>query len=634
MKKITLSILALTCAGYCFSQGNMPLKAPDKRFMIDAPYKSKNFIAAQQPAKSQMSYQQGSKSINSISYVNLGSSANILTVLSGECNVVAAYDALSTVVFIHRNDPSLFGFTKSQYRYDVSKDKGQSFNNNVGVLNPTADELVGGINARYPMVAFYNPAGNTVQDSLWSVYFGTWHNGATTDDTWDGSNTGVFKMNGDTSTWTEDYAVQNSGNIGITTALVNGLPGEFWAVDFDDLGAADSILILYKGVWNPGTKDVDWNIVQNLPLPLTYDGAATYNIEPVIAFDPSGMNGWVATSADVMPNVNQVYEPIFCRTTDGGATWSAPIHLDLTQFPSVMATMDASGSGNPTTAFDADLVVDVNGNPHYAVVVGSGVGHSIESGLALNLFDFSYNTATLTWTATIVDSVQTFRGNVAAAATGSYTTDNRPQLSLSPAGDKVFFIWSDSDPLLTGGDNSQPELWGKGLDVTNGRWSPTTDFTLNDLTWDPHLSGSPSYYPSVSTVSLRNSANNATLVPVVVVRPNVSGSGEDPATFYYFNNIQFDDELFLSVPESAAKNNTVRVFPNPASDEITIYFNGIQNTNASVTVTDVLGKTVKALGNTFGGFAHYSVRGLDKGIYFINIKSENEVVTQRFVVAK
>ena len=631
-KKITLSILAITCAGYSFSQSNMPLKAPDKSFLIDAPYQSQSFINAVQPVQPQMSYSQGAKSVNAISFVNLGSAGNILTVLNGACNVVAASDALSTVVFIHRNDPSIFGATVSQYRYDISKDKGSSFLNNVGNLNPTADNQVGGINCRYPMVALYNPTGNTVQDSVWAAYFGTWHNGASTADTWDGSCTGVFKLNGDTSTWTEDYAVQNNANIGITASLCNGLPGEFWAVDFDDLGDADSILLVYKGVWNNSSKNVDWNIAHNLPLPLTFDGAATFKIDPVIAFDPTGMNGWIATSADVIPNFNQVYEPIFYRTTDGGANWTGPFHVDMTSFPNIMATMDPNGSGVPTTGFDGDLVVDMHGNPHYGIVVGSGTAHSIESGLKLNVFDFSYNNST--WSATIVDSVQTFRGTVAVGSAGTYSTDNRLQLTISPTGDKVFFFWSDSDPLLTGGDNSQPELWGKGLDVNNNMWSPTINFTLNDVVWDPHLSGFPNYYPSVAPTSLRNSSNNATLAPVVVMRINQNTfSADDPATFYYFNNIQFDDELFVNVPEIPTENNTIQVFPNPASDEITVYFDGLKNSAATVTVSDVLGKTVRQLGNNFSGLERYNVSGLESGIYIITIRTENQVLTQRFEVA-
>jgi hypothetical protein len=633
MKKFTLSILAVTCAGYSFSQGNMPLKAPDKNYLIDAPYQAKSLVAAGQPAtpaQPQMSYSQGAKSTNSITYVTLGTAGNILTVLNGMCNVIAASDALSTVVFIHRNDASLFGETIAQYRYDISKDEGASFLNNVGTLNPTADNQIGGISSRYPMVAFYNPPANTSQDNLWGVYFGTWHNGATTADTWDGSNTGVFKLNGDTSTWTENYAVQNNANIGVTTSLCNGLPGEFWAVDFDDLGDADSILIVYKGVWNTGTNDVDWTIAHYLPLPLTFDGAATFEINPVIAFDPTGMNGWIATSADVIPNTNQVYEPIFYRTVDGGANWTGPMYVDLTQFSNVMATMDPGGSGIPTTAFDGDLVVDMNGHPHYGLVVGSGLGHSIESSLNLNLFDFSYNGSN--WSATIVDSVQTFRGTVATGSAGTYSTDNRPQLSISPTGDKVFFMWSDSDPILTGGDNTLPELFGKGLAVVSGMWSPTIDFTLGDATWDPHLGGGPNFYPSVAPSSLRNSANNATLVPVVIMRVNPSGSADDPASFYYFNNIQFDDALFVNVPEMTAQKSTIQVFPNPAMDEITVYFSGLENAKATVTITDFLGKTVKHLGDNFSGLERYNVSGLEAGIYFITMKTESQVITQRFEI--
>lgn len=641
MKKITLSILALTWAGYSFSQSNTSLKAIDQSSFIDAaPYQAKSFISADRNVKPQMSYSQSTKSANSISYVNLGSAGNILTVLNGSCNVVAANDALSTVVFIHRNDPSVFGLTVAQYRYDISKDEGQSFQNNIGPLNPAADNLVGGISSRYPMVAFYvPPASNTEPDSMWGAYFGTWHNGSNTNDTWDGSATGVFKLNGDNTTWTETNAVQNNYNVGVTTSLCNGLNGEFWAVDYDDLGDADSILLVYKGVWNTNTRDVDWTIAHYLSLPLTFDGAATHTIEPVIAFDPSGMNGWIGTAAGVDPSTNFVYEPIFYRTTDGGVNWTGPFYLDLSTFSNVMTNLDPGGIQTATCAFDDDIVVDMHGDPHFAVVVGcKGTSdYTIDVVSKLYLYDFSYSTASLTWSATVVDSVQTFRGDIATAQAPSapYATDNRPQLSISPTGDKVFFIWSDSDPNLTGGDNTLPELWGKGVDVNTGLWSPTFNFTTGDAVWDPHNIGAfPSIFPSVSPTSLRNSANNASLVPVVVMRVNASLSGEDPATFYYFNNIQFDDALFVNVPEVSKNDNSVTVFPNPASDEITVYFNGTETANASITLTDVLGKTVRDFGNNFSGIGRYNVRGLDAGMYFITIKSDKGVVTQRFEIAK
>jgi hypothetical protein len=76
------------------------------------------------------------------------------------------------------------------------------------------------------------------------------------------------------------------------------------------------------------------------------------------------------------------------------------------------------------------------------------------------------------------------------------------------------------------------------------------------------------------------------------------------------------------------------VFPSPASDAITVYYNGLENANAAVTITDAVGKTVKQLGNTFNGFERYDLNGLDAGIYFISIKTKSQVITQRFQIAK
>src|SRR5262249_34568278 len=149
------------------------------------------------------------------------------------------------------------------------------------------------------------------------------------------------------------------------------LPGEFWAVDFDDIGTADSTLLLYKGVWNASTRDVDWTIAHFLPLPLNFDGTSTYEITPVIAFDPTGMYGWVGTSADVMPSSNLVYEPVFYRTVDGGATWTGPMYVNLGTLSSVTSSLDPNSSGIPTTSFESDMVVDMNGALHYAIVIGS-----------------------------------------------------------------------------------------------------------------------------------------------------------------------------------------------------------------------------------------------------------------------
>ncbi|MBK5284871.1 MAG: hypothetical protein JJE25_05680, partial [Bacteroidia bacterium] len=173
MRKITLFLAASIVCLWTVAQNvnTAPMGAVDKRSFIDAPLQRPNLISTDYKIQRPVVRPAGGKSLNSISAVQIGSAANILTVYQPENNLIAADDGLSRVVFIHRNNPSAFPLTSSQYRYDISTDKGANFTNNIGPLNPTVgNEQVGGINGRYPQVVFHNPTGNTVSDSVYGVY--------------------------------------------------------------------------------------------------------------------------------------------------------------------------------------------------------------------------------------------------------------------------------------------------------------------------------------------------------------------------------------------------------------------------------------------------------------------------------
>jgi hypothetical protein len=637
MKKITFFLAVMIAAISAVAQqpaASIRMKAVDTRTFSDAPLQTPSIVAADYNAKLRPSPRVNTKAVNAISATQIGSSGNILTVYQGENNHVAAHEGFSSVVFIHRNNPTIFPLTNSQFRYDISTDKGATWNLNIGPLNPLADGQVGGINGRYPQTVFHNPAGNTVRDSMYGVYFGAWHNGGTGAAIWDGTINGVYRLDGNSTTWTEANVLQNSGDVGIASSLTEGLPGEFWAVDVEDANLSDSVLLVYKGVWSSSTHDVAWTIAHTLNPGFNLYNDSTFFINPVIAFDPTGMKGWIAFSGDIAPNTNTTYEPVFYKTTDGGVTWTGPIRLDLTTFPTVMNGLHPSGTGIPTTAFQTDLAVDANGDPHYANVTGSGSAHSIQSGLTKTYMDFTYNSATSTWMANPVDTMQCFRGTICTdGSTGNYITDNRPQVSTSPSRDKVFFFWSDTDVNVDLGNNTLPDLVGKGYDINTQIWSPTINFSLNDPVWGS-FGSKPCAWPSTAPTSFRNAANDACLVPTVVTGINVSGLGIDPCDHYYFNNIQFDDALFVSVPEQPKKENSVLVFPNPTVNEFTLSYTGLANENAAVTLVDMLGKTVRDFGSSFTGFARYSIRGLDAGIYFVNIRTANEVVTKRIEISR
>ena len=641
MKKITLLIMAVAISLTSIAQqpNSVTMRAVDLRNISEAPLQTPSVVSTQRVLHHPALNHRGHKSLSNVTAVQIGTAANILTVYQGENNLVAANDGFSTVVFIHRNNPSLFPLTSSQYRYDISVDEGSTFTTEIGPLNPSADGQVGGINGRYPQTVLHNPVGNTVRDSMYGAYFGYYHNGASTADTWEGTITGVYKIGYDPSTWTETTTQQNGGDVNIGSSLCNGLPGQFWAIDWEYQTLADSVLLVYKGVWNSATHNVDWTIAHTLNPGLTLYTDTTFNITPLIAFDPTGMKGWIAFAGDIAPNTNRTYWPVFYKTTDGGVTWTGPIIFDLTQHQEIMTTMDASGSGIPTVAFQNDLVVDVNGNPHYANVVSSGTDHSIEIIYKKTYFDFTYNSSTGNWYAIPIDTMQTFRGNICTdGASANYITDNRPQLSLSPGGDRVFYFWSDTDPQVDAGNNTYPDFIGRGYAVNQALMTPTTNFTSGDPVWGS-AAGKPCAWPCTAPTAFRNAADNGTCIPSVITGLNSSQIGIDPCTFYYFNNICFDDASFtvpvlVSVPEKASADDKILVFPNPAKDDVTLSYTNIESKKASVTVVDILGKTVKNFGNNFSGFARYNIRDLDAGIYFFSIKTADRVITQRFEIAK
>ncbi len=88
------------------------------------------------------------------------------------------------------------------------------------------------------------------------------------------------------------------------------------------------------------------------------------------------------------------------------------------------------------------------------------------------------------------------------------------------------------------------------------------------------------------------------------------------------------------INDEGIENTAVFVFPNPASDVVSVSFvsSGAEKTN--VVITDMLGKQVSTQNFNFvkgQNTATVNVEGLNSGIYFITVNNVNEKVTKRFI---
>jgi photosystem II stability/assembly factor-like uncharacterized protein len=90
-------------------------------------------------------------------------------------------------------------------------------------------------------------------------------------------------------------------------------------------------------------------------------------------------------------------------------------------------------------------------------------------------------------------------------------------------------------------------------------------------------------------------------------------------------------ELVTSLPKEKISINKLKLYPNPASDQVTILATKPEKLT-DVIITDQLGKLVKE--KTLLDSKTIDIKDLNDGVYFVQIKSSSEVYVNKLIVAK
>lgn len=541
-------------------------------------------VSGNQVSKPLPAYMQPAPSGQRASVVNsipIGTSGNLLTVFTNEANQLFWEEATNSLTFIHRANPTTEPTDNlGQYRYDLSTDGGSVWNTNIGTFTPTPDNST--VNGRFPEAVIYNPAGNTDPNNQYLVYNGTWHDGS--NGSWEGHLRGVVKTSlpFDLANSTEDVATINGGNVLVGSGMCRGKNNTFWKANLassSSFGSNDQIvsgITVDKGIFNTTTNNVDWTTsVINIPFELSADGTQNIVTSLNIAFDPTGTIGWISMLGDIKADANTTYEPIFYFTPDSGDHWYGPTQVSLSSLPGLIAELGDSivdgsdaASGIPTTAFDADLVVDAWGNAHLITVVGNGGDYSIEAA-TYDVYDITSYSGTPNlgcgWAAVHLADINTLRGTFTAEED---TEDNRPQASTSTDGTKVFVFWNESDIDIVGSpDNNIPNLFGTGLDLTNNTMTSVKNFTEGDSLWGGTTVSTAGGVRGGVTYNTASPLAKTTVggynVPMVFTEIDYNsgaplGSDGEPAQFFYISNIDFNSAEFT---EALTVNSTANVTP-------------------------------------------------------------------------
>lgn len=98
----------------------------------------------------------------------------------------------------------------------------------------------------------------------------------------------------------------------------------------------------------------------------------------------------------------------------------------------------------------------------------------------------------------------------------------------------------------------------------------------------------------------------------------------------YVDNINFDN-LITSVSEQTSENTTFSLYPNPASDIVTLNIGNTNNADLSLNIYNVIGNLVKS---EILNQNQINIGDLTNGIYMIEIKSKEWTEKQKLIIQR
>lgn len=614
------------------------------------------------------------KKKDAVSVISIGTSANAYGYGygGGQRSLVTVNNDLNTVTNFHRMggdlDPS--GFS-GDMGYDISTDGGSTFTNMVECYlapepGPGQWYLLGG---RYPNHGIYNPPGNTDPNSAYLAFIAAVLDGSNEPDGWGGYAYGIHHIGSPSLVDTTMHLISSNNGIYLNIpdgfAMVNA-NAEYWVTDFNlDMSGGSLVylneMIISRGVWDEMEEDFH---LETFLMDCETTEACGRPVMSKVEFSPDGQYGYIVVLADngeVPISENRSYYPILWRTDDGGVNWEGPIEVPLAGpdgigevqwFLSDEEIAELFDPPSPardeipfTTAFDFDLSVDLNGNPCIAVMVGvtGSDAYSIVTGISPSS-RYMYTDAFLlhsvdkgmpgSWFGHEMGRPVSFRGEFET----DFTEDNRIQIARTPAGDKMFVAWLDTDTTVSA-ENNAPDIWSRGIDlVTNSRsLDANGENRPVNVTFGSEATFSAYFFAMGNEVFVDD--NGTCTIPFVYENMTPTDPVQ-PVQFKYIQDFtQLTDEFFLidvqEIPDMSITGVSAPV-PNPVVSTAKFNVTLVQPAMVSVIVTNMMGQTMREIpARDFAAGKNsvtLDVSGLPAGVYFYTVKTGNNNMTKKVIV--
>ena len=89
----------------------------------------------------------------------------------------------------------------------------------------------------------------------------------------------------------------------------------------------------------------------------------------------------------------------------------------------------------------------------------------------------------------------------------------------------------------------------------------------------------------------------------------------------------YDNNCSLDIDEFETDGKSLLIYPNPTSGKINVEANNI----AEIEVMNVVGQNI-AIYKVNADSYEIDMTGFDTGVYFVNVKTENEIITKKIIL--
>jgi hypothetical protein len=213
---------------------------------------------------------------------------------------------------------------------------------------------------------------------------------------------------------------------------------------------------------------------------------------------------------------------------------------------------------------------------------------------------------------------------------GGKTTLQSPMMDLSSLTQPVIAYWRYYTNSPPSGANPGQDYWQVRISNDGGaNWVYVENTTTSDMSWRRNAFRIADYVTPTATMKMQFIASDSTIVGANLDGGSLVEALVDDFVVY--------DELIISVDENKPTTLSVKTYPTPARETVTMEIKSTQPDDVQIIITDKIGKIVRQFRqqlHTGEQNFQIDISALSSGTYDITIQGKQNYATGKIVVKR